>query len=148
MNSNDFFLHQLTDFGTWTEVNFLTCEKNHKHDNILQSFYLKKVAKIHKQVLKNTIVHVNNKTVNFESICARQQGACLIDGIDLTTPQFYETQLNKFSRRKDTLDKEKEALSVFKGETSKKNEFRFFINGFSLTDLTYNLGKWSIIVNK
>lgn len=141
LDSNDFFLHQLADFGSWTEVNFLTCNKDGQYDNILQPYYLKKIAHIHKQLVENTVVKVNNKTINFESICARQQGRCLIDGLDLTEPLFYETQLAKFSRRKDTLDRETKKLNVFKSKSNKKNEFRFFINGMSLTDLTYNLGK-------
>lgn len=138
LKSDDFFLHQLADFGTWGELNFLTCLKpTGRSDNILQKKYMDKIKRFNDQLLEKAIINVNNRTISFESICAKLNGYCLIDGIGLLSPGFYETQLGDFMRKKDLKIKERNELSTYR-ET---NEFRFYIAGYIVTNLDYNLGK-------
>jgi len=75
-------------------------------------------------------------------VCARQNGDCLIDGTGLLSSGFYELRLNEFSRRKALKIRENKILNRYNDdEVTKANEFRFYFAGFSLTDLTYNLGR-------
>ena len=98
---------------------------------------MEKIKLLNDQLLDQAVLSTDNKTISFESICAKQNGNCLIEGLGLLSPGFYDTQLNDFMRKKDMKLKEQTQMSSHR----KTNEFRFYMAGFSITNLDYNLGK-------
>jgi len=137
-------LHQLVDFGQWGEVNFITCpDKNEFQENILQKKYADRIDKFNTELLERTKLEINGTTITYGDVCARQNGDCLIDGTSLLSPGFYEVKLDQFMRRKELRAQENKILNRYqeKDET-KSDEFRFYFAGFSLTDLSYNLGRY------
>lgn len=137
--SKDHNLHQLVDIGTWGEVQFLTCpDAAGNADNILQAKYLKQVQSLHELVL-NLNVTMDGRAYSYESVCAKRGRHCVVEGSDLIRPQFYEHKLNDFMNRKEQIRLE----NLETGGDNKKDveQFQFYINGFSVTDLSYNLGK-------
>lgn len=117
MLTDDFYLHQILDFGTWAEINFQTCS----NDNILSELYLQRIEKIHNLVLELD---------NIDRVCAKRNGNCLIDGADLLVPDFYETYLRSSMEWK-SWDSDK----IFRFYTNINND-----GDIRFTDLTYNLG--------
>lgn len=149
--SKDFYLHQLHDLGTWAEVNFKVklCDPNRftrDQENVLKKKYIEEVKRVNDFLLANTVV--KGKNITFETVCARRNGECLIDGVDLLSETFYEMWLSNAVKSKTRRLKE-EINMVIDSESQpikpKQNEFRFYFNILSknpsLTDLTYNLGK-------
>lgn len=146
--SENFFLHQITDLGTWAEINFRPCSTqltNGESENILQEKYINEIIKVNDYLMKNTFLKINDTTkIGLEQVCAKRAGACLIDGLDLLTPDFYRKWLNESMYNKMKILKEQELFNS-EEDSSITNEFRFYVkqsvSGASLTDLTYNLGK-------
>ena len=141
-------MHQIPDFGTWGELNFLTCaDKNGYYDNILQPKYLNRIKEFNRVLMKDTVLKLNDKNITFQDICAKQNGHCLIDGLGLLEPGFYDMQLTDFMKKKELKAKEKQYLDEYDEfdeydeDQNERNDYRFYIAGFILTDLTYNLGK-------
>ena len=97
--SENFFLHQITDLGTWAEINFRPCSTqltNGESENILQEKYINEIIKVNDYLMKNTFLKINDTTkIGLEQVCAKRVGACLIDGLDLLTPDFYRKWLNE-----------------------------------------------------
>ncbi|CAF0815024.1 unnamed protein product [Brachionus calyciflorus] len=131
--SNDFYLHQIADFGTWTEINFQLQDNDDK--NILKEDYLIKIKQIHEEILN---------IPNFNLVCAKRGNECLIDGADLLQPKFYRDFLRvNMKRKSDRLNDDDE----IEDENYDKTNVRFYLNPNELTgqigftDLTYNLGK-------
>ncbi|RNA30704.1 Patched domain-containing 3 [Brachionus plicatilis] len=125
MLSEDFFLHQIADFGTWAEVNFQTCSG----ENILSENYLQQIKKIHGSVLE---------MADLDQVCAKRNGQCLVDGADLLEPKFYEAFLLSSMIRKSSLHQWDQSYD--------RKNFRFYVNfgdsgTIGFTDLSYNLGK-------
>lgn len=123
--SDDFYLHQIADFGTWAEVNFQTCSG----ENILNEDYLTKIKKIHELILD---------MADYEQVCAKRNGQCLIDGVDLLDKQFYEKYLGESMQRKSSLYQWDQSYD--------RKNFRFYVRfadsgNIGFTDLTFNLGK-------
>ena len=147
LNSEEFFLHQLPDFGRWGEINFLTCpNQNDEPDNILQEKYLSQIKTINDIIINSTIVHAGNQSIGFDRICAKQNGKCLIDGLGLLSKSFYVTKLNEFMLKKELKLNEIKSMDDNSQQNQVKNkinQFRFYIAGTSMTDLTYNLGIYS-----
>jgi hypothetical protein len=142
--SNNFFIHQLLDLGSWAEINFRPCSAD---DNILQDKYLHEIAQINEFLLNNTHVLENGTRIGFQELCAKRNGQCLIDGEDLLNEEFYVDWLRRAMNKKT--EKEKEQLELYgklEDEETKSsvNEFRFYMKfsllSASLTDLSYNLG--------
>ncbi len=82
--SENFFLHQITDMGTWAEVNFRAMPSNlESNENILQEKYLRVIRKANEYLIKNTLVQTNNspKTIDYNYVCAKRSG---IFGFSLT----------------------------------------------------------------
>ena len=140
LKSSEFFMHQLADMGKWAEINFLTCLNDHgKEENILQEKYLNKIKSIYEFIKKNAIVQTNNVSIGFEQICAKQNGKCLVDGLNLLNSNFYIKKLNDFMWKKELIMNEIKLNNDLTIE-EKSKEFRFYVAGGSITDLTYNLG--------
>lgn len=144
--SADFYLHQILDFGTWAEINFQPC----KSDNILSEKYMTEIARISRDFVESLTVNFNNSIIKFEDVCARRNGHCLIDGIDLVDQEFYNDWLKNAMFRNERLYEEKQHIEAISKDSEQmsiqdSNEFRFYIksaNGkVGFTDLTYNLGK-------
>lgn len=145
--SSDYYLHQILDFGTWTELNFLPCQTN----NILEPDLLKKISQVHNWLLNNSIIEHNSSKYFFEDVCAKRNGECIIDGIDLLEEEFYDRWLHNAMDRKERYFEEASLMT----KTNKNEEeqvsyqpdkdFRFYIKisrgKIGFTDLTYNLGK-------
>ena len=139
LNSNDFYMHQLTTLGTWAEINFVTCPNNTNNgNNILTKAYINKIREVHEFLLAETNVTINNETFGFKEICAMQNGNCMIEGASLLTPRFYEKTLKGFMRQKEMIEKEN---LLRKPEDKKESQFSFYMNGVSVTYLIYTLGK-------
>ena len=147
LKSEEFFLHQLADLGKWGEINFLTCpNQNDEPDNILQEKYLSQIKTINDIIINSTIVHAGNQSIGFDRICAKQNGKCLIDGLGLLSKSFYVTKLNEFMLKKELKLNEIKSMDDNSQQNQVKNkinQFRFYIAGTSMTDLTYNLGIYS-----
>ena len=137
--SKDHNLHQMFDIGTWGEVQFLTCPTNALGvaDNILQDKYMEQIHSVHELVLKMNVT-LDGKTYGFDSVCAKRGDKCVVEGIDLIKPQFYRQKLEEFMKRKEQIRKENLNTGADNQEDSK--QFQFYINGLSITDLSYNLG--------
>lgn len=137
--SKDHNLHQLVDIGTWGEVQFLTCpDTSGNADNILQAKYLKQVQSLHELVL-NLNVTSDGQTYGYESVCAKRGRNCVVEGSDLIRPQFYEHKLMDYMNRKEQIRLENLETGADNKEDSE--QFQFYINGFSVTDLYFNLGR-------
>ena len=144
LKSEEFFLHQLADLGKWGEINFLTCpNQNDEPDNILQEKYLSQIKTINDIIINSTIVHAGNQSIGFDRICAKQNGKCLIDGINLLKPKFYRKNLAKLMQARDAPDFDAEKARV----KSISNQFSFYIDGKSFTNLNYNLGNFKHQIN-
>lgn len=139
LNSNNFFMHQLTTMGTWGEINFVTCpNEKGMGNNILTKEYIQKIQKVHEFLLDETIVTFENKTFGYKEICAVQNGKCIIEGESLLKPHFYDKTLKVFMKQKEKIEKENELLEP---QIKKANDFSFYMNGYTVTYLTYTLGK-------
>jgi len=148
--SNNFFIHQLLDLGSWAEINFRPCSLD---ENVLQDKYLHEIAQINEFLLNRTYVVENGTQIGFQELCAKRNGQCLIDGEDLLNKEFYVDWLRRAMNKKT--EKEKEQLELYgklEDEETKSsvNEFRFYMKfgllSASLTDLSYNLGINSIYI--
>ena len=145
--------------GTWAEINFMP--RIGGDENILQPMYIEEIARIHAHLMNNTVVWMDNGTqrVDFEHVCARRNGKCIVDGLDLLDKDFYVVWLQRTMNEKARSLKEKAKLRLdstkngtVKAEEEdeedekKTNDFRFYFqlgggNEIRMTDLTYNLGK-------
>lgn len=141
--TNDFFIHQLLDLGTWAEVNFQSCSPDSA--NIINESLLMDVRAINDYLLRRSVVDANGTRIDFETVCARRNSRCLIDGVDLLDKQFYVNWLENSMDRKTRFYEEQEFLGSTDAQAALSKEFRFYIkfdsSGPSITDLTYNLGK-------
>lgn len=142
LDSDDFYMHQMTGMGTWGEVNFKTCSKSkdHKAENILQEKHLRTIKSIHEFLLANTTVNIGNRTIGFEDICVKQGQRCVVDGADLLNPRFYIHQLSEFMLKKDLIEKENSELGYQSNQH--EGEFQFYMDGSRISNLDYNLGKF------
>lgn len=127
--TGDFFLHQILDLGTWAEVNFQTCESN---ENILGEEYIEQIRGVNQFLLANSLVQVNNsddsQVIGLEQVCARRNGKCLIDGLDLLSEEFYKRWLKSSMVRKQRFYDEQEIFE--KSASSIANEFRLANNEY------------------
>jgi hypothetical protein len=159
--SNNFFLHQLLDMGTWAEINFVACSNEDAAStsssstgepiNILQPKYIDEIKRINDYILNNAFVQLNSThKISYEHVCAKRGGKCLIDGLSLLDEEFYVDWLSEMMDKKTQILSENGYNQIEINEDKQKNQllstdFRFYIkmNGTdsSLTDLTYNLGK-------
>jgi predicted RND superfamily exporter protein len=150
--TQDFYVHQQPDMGTWTEINFQPIHFDPSNpqrlENILQLKYVDEIRAIHTHLLESThFINSKNETINFESVCARRFNKCVVDGEDVVSREFIETDLpdkmDKKTRRLNELNNEDQEDEP--GDQSMADEFRFHIRRMgmvaSLTDLSYTLGK-------
>lgn len=138
MMTSDFFIHQLLDLGTWAEVNFQTCKPG---ENILHVDYLSEIKRLNEHLLDKAKVvvnltansssdyedlgHVKQRVIDFEEVCARRNQRCLIDGVDLLTPAFYDKWLRDAMARKQRFYDEQSFFD--KSASAIAAEFRFVI---------------------
>ena len=140
--TNNFYMHQMLDLGTYGELLFQTCEQ----ENILQEKYMSEIKKINEYILKNTRVTLNDTNFGFEDVCARRNGKCLVDGEDLLSKDFYEDWLYDSMLKKTRLLKEREELKNGNSDDEQEakpiqSEFNMYIKmGGGLTELSYVLG--------
>lgn len=123
--SDDFYLHQIADFGTWAEINFQPCSGG----NILNEDYLTKIKTIHQLIMD---------MADYEQVCAKRNGQCIIDGLDLLEDKFYKDYLSSSMQRKSSLHQWDQSYD--------RKNFRFYVSfadsgRIGFTDLTFNLGK-------
>ena len=153
--TQDSYLHQLADLGTYAELNFQPCQlglEANKPENILQAKYIEEILKINDFILTNTVAtNSQGQIFRFEDVCARRFNECVVDGIDLLEKSFYENWLQnvkfqKIRTQKESLEmKDKNIDDEREEETENLDAFRFYIklNGdrSSLTDLSFMLGR-------
>ena len=74
--SENFFLHQITDLGTWAEINFRPCAtKTNGFENIFEEKYIEEIRQVNDYLIKNTYVNVNQTyKIGFEQVCAKRAG--------------------------------------------------------------------------
>ena len=81
--SENFFLHQITDMGTWAEVNFRPISPNtaaNSYENVLQEKYLKVIRKVNDYLIRSTFVPINNSSekIDFTYVCAKRSGIFVV----------------------------------------------------------------------
>jgi hypothetical protein len=148
--SNNFYMHQLLDLGTYGEIIFQTCEtgsQTNSQDNILQEKYIDEIKMVNDYVLKNTFVTINESTFGYNDVCAKRNGRCLIDGEDLLSKDFYVEWLYDSMLKKTRIITEQEDIKGLNTESDEpesrsfQNEFNMYIKiGGGLTELSYTLG--------
>ncbi len=75
--AENFFLHQITDLGTWAEINFRPCVSSNdpNSDNVLQDKYINEIRKFNDYLITNTYVKLNEShRVGLDGVCAKRQG--------------------------------------------------------------------------
>ena len=104
--NQEFYAHQLFDLGTGAEINFRV--RGDPNANILENKYLSEILSVHRSILENVIVQINNETIKFENVCATRNGKCWIEGADLlqNSDDFFEFLKEKFlNLRKNETDR-------------------------------------------
>ena len=123
MLAENFYVHQLPDMGTWAEVIFEPCGSSPgEPENILQAKYMREIKVFHDYILANTHVTLNDSSkrrVNFDQVCARRDGSCLVDGASLLDPEFYKKWLREAMEARTR--KEEEAKELGKAFSSAKD---------------------------
>lgn len=80
--SENFFLHQITDLGTWAEVNFRPVRSlRYSDENVLQEKYLKAIRKVNDYLIKNSFVLLNDssKKIGYDYVCAKRSGILIFN---------------------------------------------------------------------
>lgn len=136
---DNFYIHQLPDLGMYAEINFHVAKD--PKENILQKIYINEISNIHKQIM-NKVYFTNdttNKTYFYNDLCTRRFNQCLIDGAELLNDPFF-LYLKEQRENKDI------KLSITNEEFD--DNYLYFNDKYSITDLRFNLGKNYYVYDK
>lgn len=150
-----YFMHQLIDFGTWTEINFHV-KSEIKNDNILNKTYIDEIRQVHELIVNNltVIVEIANNTNNsseklsykFDDLCAKRFHQCVIDGLALIKNDFFDWLKSKSGEIKLKEDNKRMGKTsieppVKSAHDSFLSQDTIYSSGFNIIDLKYNLGR-------
>jgi hypothetical protein len=86
ITSNEFYLHQIFDFGTGAEINFKV--RGNSSSNILEKKYLDEIQAVHFMIYENVEIKVENETYKFKDLCAQRNEICWVEGSALLNVEF------------------------------------------------------------